>query len=67
MAAHIIGEPTLWEAGSRMMQAGDPASWRSTILAIEMRRDNPEAIVACEQRAAKSKRPVRCTIRIIPR
>jgi len=64
MAAHIIGEPTLWEAGSRMMQAGDPGSWRSTILAVEMRRDNREAIEKCERAAAKAKGMARCTIRI---
>lgn len=64
MAAHIIGEPSLWEAGSRMMRAGDPGSWRSIILAIEMRRDNLEAIEACERRAMKTGKPVRCTLRI---
>lgn len=64
MARHIIGEPTLWEAGSRMMRAGDPESWRSTIMAVEMRRDNREAIDACERRAAKARKPVRCSIKI---
>lgn len=64
MAAHIIGEPTLWEAGSRMMRVGDPGSWRSIILATEMRRDNRDAIDACERLAIKTGKPVRCTVRI---
>jgi len=29
-----------------------------------LRRDNHEAIDACEQQAAKAKQPVRCTIRM---
>jgi hypothetical protein len=64
MARHIIGEPTLWEAGIRMMQAGDPDSWQAIILAVEMRRDNREAIDACERKATKTRNAVRCTIRI---
>ena len=64
MAAHIIGEPSLWEAGGRMMRAGDPGSWRSTILAIEMRQDNRETIETCERAATKAGKPVRCTVRI---
>ncbi len=64
MAAHIIGEPSLWEAGSRLMRAGDPGSWRSMVLAVEMRRDNREAIDKCERAAAKAKGMARCTIRI---
>ena len=27
MAAHIIGEETLWDAGVRLMHAGDPYTW----------------------------------------
>ena len=64
MAAHIIGEPSLWEAGGRLMHAGDPGSWRSTIIAVEMRRDNRDAIDTCEKRATKAGKPVNCTIRI---
>jgi len=64
MARHIIGEPTLWEAGIRMMRAGDPYSWQAIIVAVEMARDNREAIDACERKAAKARKVVRCTISI---
>lgn len=64
MARHIIGGPTLWEAGSRMRRAGDPGSWHATVIAVELRRDNRDAIDACERRAAKARKPVRCSIRI---
>jgi hypothetical protein len=64
VAAHIIGEPTLWDAGARMMGAGDPASWAMIIQAIRARNDNQDAISACEKAAAKGIKSVRCIITI---
>jgi len=64
MARHMVGEPTLWEAGTRIMRAYSPSAWQAIADAAEMRRDNREAIDACEQAASKVKQPVRCTIRI---
>jgi hypothetical protein len=64
MAAHIIGEPTLWDAGVHMMRADGPEAWKTLIAAAEIRLDNREAITACELAAAKAKRPVRCTIKV---
>ena len=64
MAAHIIGEPTLWEAGSRMMRAGDPESWKSIMIAVEMRRDNLQTLEACEKAARQTKKIVRCSIKV---
>ena len=64
MAAHIIGEPSLWEAGSRLMQAGNPHGWQAIVDAAELRRSNRDAINACLQRAARTKAPVRCTVKV---
>lgn len=64
MAAHIIGEPTLWEAGTRMMRADSTEAWQALANAAEMLRDNREAIDACEQAAGKAKASVRCSIMI---
>ena len=64
MASHIVGEPTLWEAGTRLMQADSPRAWNALSQAAEMLRENREAIDACEQQATKAKQPVRCTIRV---
>jgi hypothetical protein len=62
LARHMVGEPTLWEAGVRIMRADSPEAWRAIADAAEMRRDNRETIGVCEQAASKAKRPVRCTI-----
>lgn len=64
MAAHIIGEPTLWEGGIRMMRADSPAAWQTIADTAEMRRVNREAIAACEQAASKAKQPMRCAIKV---
>ena len=64
MARHMVGETTLWEAGTRIMRADSPAAWHAITDAAEMRRDNRETIDACEQAASKVKQPVKCTIRI---
>ncbi|MFA6114600.1 MAG: DUF6118 family protein [Sphingomonas sp.] len=64
MARHMVGEPTLWEAGTRIMRADSPEAWRAIADAAEMRRDNREAIDVCEQAASKVKQPVRCMIRM---
>lgn len=62
LARHMVGEPTLWEAGTRIMRADSAGAWRAIADAAEMRRDNREAIDACEQVASKVKQQVRCTI-----
>ncbi|MEG8222342.1 DUF6118 family protein [Sphingomonas sp. HH69] len=38
MAAHIMGEASLWDAGERMMHAGDPDAWEAITAAAETRR-----------------------------
>jgi len=64
IAARTVREPTLWEAGTRIMHADSPAAWQAIAEAAEIRRDNREVIDACVQQATKAKRPVRCTIRV---
>ena len=64
IAARTVREPTLWDAGTRLMQAGNPEGWQAIVDAADMRQTNREAINACVQRAIKAKQPVRCTIRV---
>jgi len=64
IAARTVREPTLWEAGTRIMRAGSPEAWQAIVDAADLRRDNREAIDACERDARKSAKSVRCTIRI---
>ncbi len=67
IAARTVREPALWDAGIRLMQAGNPEGWQAIVYAADMRQANREAIDACLQRAVKAKRPVGCTIRVTHR
>ena len=64
VARRVLGEPTLWDAGIRLLQAGNPDSWRAIVDAADMARENRDTIAACETAATRAKEPVRCTIRI---
>lgn len=64
LARRTVGEPSLWEAGIRLMRAENPEAWKFIIEAAEIRRKNRETIEACEKRAAKAKQSIRCTIRV---
>jgi hypothetical protein len=64
VARRTMGEPTLWDAGIRLMQAGNPEGWQAIVDAADMRQANRDTIAACERAAAKAQEPVRCTIRV---
>ncbi len=66
IAARTMREPTLWEAGVHLMQAGNPEAWNSITRATDIARANSDSITACEKTASKGKHAVRCTIRIEP-
>lgn len=64
MAAHIIGAPTSWDAGTRLMQADSPQAWTALTQAADMLHDNQEAIEKCQTSAVKARKPVHCEIEI---
>lgn len=64
VARRVLGEPTLWDAGIRLMRADNPEAWQAIVDAADMARANRNAIAACQKAAAKAKEPVRCTIRV---
>jgi hypothetical protein len=66
MARHIIGEPTLWDTGARLMRTDSPEAWTALTEAATMLHDNREAIEACRRGAGRTRKPVRCAIEIRP-
>jgi len=64
MSRRVLGEASLWDAGIRLLQAGNPDGWQAIVDATDIVRENREAIAACRKAVAKAKQPVRCTIRI---
>lgn len=64
MAAHIVGAPSVWEGGVRLMHAGSPEAYEAIAAAAVMRQDNREKIAGCEKAALKVKKAVPCTIEV---
>lgn len=64
VAQRVLGEPSLWDAGRRMMQAGDSESWQDVVAATELQRDNRDKIENCQRAAQKTGKPVQCSIAI---
>ncbi|WP_213978884.1 DUF6118 family protein [Sphingomonas sp. dw_22] len=64
MAAWVMGEPTLAGAGVRLLRLGDPEGWDTVTAAARMRRENRDAIAACEHAAIKARKPLQCSINI---
>ncbi len=64
VARRTLGEPSLWDAGIRLMRTGNPEGWQAIVDAADLARENRDTIAACEKASARSKGTVRCTIRI---
>ncbi|MEZ5710858.1 MAG: DUF6118 family protein [Blastomonas sp.] len=66
MAARMVGAPSRWDAGARLMQSDSAEAWNALAQAAVIQRDNRDAIDACRKSAATSQQSVRCTVRIRP-
>lgn len=64
MAARMVGAPSRWDAGARLMQSDSAEAWSALAQAADIQRENRDAIDACRKSAATSQQPVRCTVRI---
>lgn len=64
MAARMVGAPSRWDAGARLMQSDSAEAWNALAQAADIQRDNRDTIDACRKNAATSQQPVRCTVRI---
>jgi hypothetical protein len=62
--AAVIMKADRWNAGIALMQAGSPDGWRGVAGASDLVRVNQEALAACREAAAKTKKEQRCTITV---
>lgn len=65
IATRALREPSIWEAGVRLLRVGSPEAWRAISDAAEMRHLNRQVIADCEKAALKAKRTVPCTVRVM--
>ena len=66
LAARMLGAPSRWDAGARLMQSDSAEAWSALAQAADIQRDNRDAIDACRKNATTSQQSVRCTVRIRP-
>ncbi|WP_422358300.1 DUF6118 family protein [Qipengyuania flava] len=64
MARKAVGEPTIVEAGIRLIRSQNPQAWEELAEAQRILSENREALDRCKQRAVDAKEAVPCTVRI---
>jgi hypothetical protein len=64
MAARMVGAPSRWDAGARLMQSDSAEAWSALAQAADIQRDNRDAIDACRKIAAKTGKAARCLISV---
>ena len=64
MARNAVGEPTIVEAGMRMIESQNPEGFEELMAAHSILSANREALESCKERAAKAERPTECEIRV---
>ena len=64
MARKAVGEPTILEAGIRLIRSQNPDAWEQLAATQSILSANREALDRCKERARKEERPVSCTISI---
>ena len=64
-AANTMGM-SKWEAGAKLMAAGDPDRWNSVVANEQLIADNKETVAACRKTVAREGKAMRCIVRIQP-
>ena len=62
--AAFIMNADRWNAGTALMEAGNPEAWRTFRSDFELVKDNQEAIAACRNAAAKARKEQHCNIAV---
>ncbi|WP_305097668.1 DUF6118 family protein [Croceibacterium aestuarii] len=66
MARKAVGEPTIVEAGIRLIRSENPEAWEELATAQLILGANREALDRCHERAQKAEKSVSCSIQIKP-
>lgn len=66
MARKAVDEPTIVEAGIRLIRSQNPEAWEELASAQHILNANREAFERCAERARKAEDPVSCSIQIAP-
>jgi hypothetical protein len=64
MAAHIVDQPTIVDAGVHLIRSANPSAWTEISTAAAILRGNRTTLQRCKNAARKAKRAVKCEIRV---
>jgi hypothetical protein len=64
MAAHIVDQPTIVDAGVHLIRSANPSAWTEISTAAAILRGNRTTLQRCKNAARKNKRAVNCEIRV---
>ena len=64
MARKALGEPSIVEAGIRLIRSQNPEGWEELAKAQRILSENREALDRCSEQAREAERPIACTISI---
>ena len=62
-AANTMGM-SRWDAGKKLMGAGDPDAWNAVVANEQLVADNKDVVATCRKVAATSGKTVRCAIKV---
>ena len=66
VARKAVGEPTIVDAGIRLIRSQNPAAWEELAEAQHILSENREALDRCKERVRNSRRLIRCTVALKP-
>ncbi|MXO60394.1 hypothetical protein GRI89_12685 [Altererythrobacter salegens] len=66
MARKAVGEPTIVEAGIRLIRSQNPEAWEELMVTHRTLNANREKLDRCTEKARKEERSVTCLITILP-
>ncbi|GAA5059183.1 hypothetical protein GCM10023208_26240 [Erythrobacter westpacificensis] len=66
MARRAVGEPSIVEAGIRLIRSQNPQAWEELMVTHSTLNANREELDRCTEKARKEERPVSCSIQIKP-
>jgi hypothetical protein len=66
MARKAVGEPTIVEAGIRLIRTQNPEAWEELVAAQRIFSENRETMKRCVERARKAARSTNCSIDVMP-
>ena len=66
MARHAVGEPTIVEAGMRLIRTQNPEGFEELMTAHRILSANRESLNRCKEKARNRERSVSCSIEISP-